>query len=449
MSDPSPPADAGPPSAPLAPADAAPVAAPAAPPSLLGRILGSVGMDLGPLRRHRELRLLFFGQLVTFFGSMLTFVALPYQLYALTGSSLAVGMLGLVQLVPLLATAFLGGALADAVDRRRMVLVTELGLAFVSLGLAVNSGLDHPRAWPLFVAAGLSSALSGLQRPSLEALVPRLVSREEMPATAALSAFRGNLGMIAGPAVGGVLVATAGLTVTYAVDVLTFLVSLVALRLMRAVPPPPGADSPSLRGVLEGLRYAGSRPELIGTYVVDIVAMVFGMPMALFPALAERLGGPSVLGLLYAAPPVGSLVATMTSRWAARVHRHGLAVLLAAGAWGAAIVAFGLTANLGAALAWLALAGAADMLSGVFRTTIWNQTIPDTLRGRLASIELVSYSSGPLLGNVESGVVAALWGVRASVLSGGALCVVGVALCAVLLPAFRRYDARVFQLRGS
>jgi MFS family permease len=211
---------------------------------------------------------------------------------------------------------------------------------------------------------------------------------------------------------------------------------------MRATPPPPDAERPSLKSVLEGLRYARSRPELLGTYLIDIVAMVFGMPLALFPALAEPLGGPAVLGLLYAATPVGALIASSTSGWTGRVHRHGAAILVAAGVWGLAIAAFGFATSLPVALACLALAGAADMVSGLFRMAIWNQTIPDKLRGRLAGIEMVSYSSGPLLGHVEAGAVAAAFGARASVISGGALCVVGVALCALLLPGFLRYDDR-------
>jgi MFS family permease len=209
------------------------------------------------------------------------------------------------------------------------------------------------------------------------------------------------------------------------------------------VPPPPEAEPPSLARILEGVRYAGSRPELMGTYIVDIVAMFFGMPMALFPAAATHLGGAGVLGLLYAAPAVGSLIATATSGWTAHVHRHGAAVCIAAAGWGIGIVAFGLTSSLAAALAGLVVAGGADMVSGIFRSTIWNQTIPDHLRGRLAGIEQVSYSTGPLLGNVESGAVASLAGLRASIVSGGLLCVAGVVVAAVALPAFWRYDDRV------
>jgi len=234
----------------------------------------------------------------------------------------------------------------------------------------------------------------------------------------------------------------------YAVDVVSFGASLLALGLMRAVPPAVDAERPSLRRVAEGLRYARSRPELMGTYLVDINAMLFGMPTALFPALANRYGGAGALGLLYAAPSVGSLLATLTSGWTGSVHRQGRAVLLAATAWGLAIVGFGLAGSLVPALVMLVLAGGADMISGLFRMTIWNSTIPDSLRGRLAGIEQVSYSTGPLLRNVEAGAVAALTSVRTSVISGGILCVLGCGALAVLLPAFTRYDARQQPVEG-
>lgn len=199
--------------------------------------------------------------------------------------------------------------------------------------------------------------------------------------------------------------------------------------------------------MVEGLRYARSRPELIGTYAVDMIAMFFGMPMALFPAIAEGLGGPGVLGLLYAAPAVGSFIFSATSGWTKHVHRHGMGVIVAAVIWGVAIIAFGLAPGLIASLAFLALAGAADMMSGLFRSVIWNQTIPDSLRGRLASIEMLSYTSGPALGNFEAGVVASVFhSVRVSVVSGGVLCVIGCLICALALPAFRNYDARTYHV---
>lgn len=399
-------------------------------------------IDIGPLRRHRDFRLLFTGQAVSFFGSMVTYVAIPYQVYQLTGSSLLVGLLGLAELAPLLVTALVGGALADAVDRRRLVRLAELGLSIAAGGLLLNALLPSPQVWVLFVIASIMAGLDGLQRPPLDALTPRLVDRHELLAASALDSFRGNIGMIAGPAVAGVLIATGGLEVTYAIDLATFVFSLLMLTLMRAVPPPPEAEPPSLRRIVEGLRYATSRDELVGTYAVDLVAMFFGMPLALFPAFADELGGAGALGLLYAAPSLGSLIATLTSGWVSRVHRHGLAVIVAAAGWGVGITVLGFASSLPLALAALVFAGAADMISGIFRGTIWNQTIPDHLRGRLAGIEQLSYSAGPLLGHVEAGVVAAFAGVRASIVSGGVLCIVGVAVAAVALPGLRAYDAR-------
>jgi MFS family permease len=239
-----------------------------------------------------------------------------------------------------------------------------------------------------------------------------------------------------------VLIAVAGIELTYAIDALTFVVSLLALRAMRTPPPPPDAPAPSWRSIVEGVRFAGSRHELLGTYLVDVNAMFFGMPLALFPALSEDYGGASVLGLMYAAPAVGAVVAALTSGWTRRVHRHGRAVAFAAAGWGAAMVAFGLVHALGLALACLAIAGAMDSISGLFRHTMWNEIVPTHLRGRLAGIEMLSWSSGPTLGGAEAGAVAALAGVRASVISGGALCVVGTVALAFALPRFMAYDAR-------
>jgi hypothetical protein len=290
--------------------------------------------------------------------------------------------------------------------------------------------------------AALTAAIDGVQRPALEGLMPRIVAPDEIPAAGALGSLRMHIASLGGPALAGVLIASVGLSWVYAIDLATFAFSLLCLAFVRAVPAPPAADRPSLRSVVTGLRYAGSRQELLGTYLVDINAMFFGMPQALYPFMAERLGGPAVLGLLFAAPSAGSLVATLTSGWVARVHRHGLMVVLAAGAWGMAIVGFGLAGSLWLALVCLLAAGAADMVSGLFRMTIWNQTIPDHLRGRLAGIEMLSYSTGPLLGNVRAGLAARWLGVGGSVISGGVLCVLGTVALAAALPRFVRYDGR-------
>ena len=404
-------------------------------------------MDLTPFR-NRDYRFLYAAQAVSLIGTMVTYVALPYQMYRLTGSSFSVGLLGLVELVPLLATAFIGGAMADAVDRRRIVIVTDVALAAGSATLAVIA-TRAASASLLYLVAAWMSAVGGLQRPAIESLVPRLIEKRELPAAASLAVVRGSVAMIAGPAVGGLLIASTGLPVTYLVDVASYAASLACLGMIRAVPPAEDAERPSIAAMIEGFRYASSRQELIGTYVVDFVAMVFGMPLALFPAISDRLGGPSALGLLYAAPAIGALAASLTSRWTPHVQRHGLAVMLSATVWGLAIVGFGFCQTLWPALVYLAIAGGADGISGIFRMTMWNETIPDTLRGRLASIEMVSYMSGPLLGHLEAGAVAAAFGVTASVVSGGVLCVVGVLACGVWLPRFVRYDARLFKRLAS
>jgi MFS family permease len=305
-----------------------------------------------------------------------------------------------------------------------------------------NALLDDPQAWVLFVCAAVLAGFYALLRPPLDSLVPRVVPREQLKAAMALEWVRGNVGMIAGPAIGGVLIAAFDVPVTYGIDVATFLVSLGFLSLMRASPPPPDADAPSLRSIAEGLRFARSRPELMGTYLIDINAMFFGMPQALFPAIAASYGGAEVLGLMLAAPAVGSLLVAVLSGWTKRVHRHGRAVALAACGWGLAIIGFGFADALWLALACLAVAGGMDAVSGLFRSVIWNETIPDRLRGRLAGVEMISYTSGPTLGNFEAGALASLTSVRTSVVSGGVLCVAGTAVLVALLPAFWRYDAR-------
>jgi MFS family permease len=398
-------------------------------------------LDFTPLRDSRELRLLYFSQSITFFGSMMTFVALPWQVFQLTNSSFAVGMLGVVEFVAVLFMGFVGGALADFLDRRLMVRLTEASLAAGSVMLIINALLPRPQVWLLFACAAFFAALTALQRPSLEALIPRIVKAEQMPAVAALQAFRGSLAMVGGPALGGVLVVTFGPALAYSVDLVSFIISLIALTLMQVVPPPPEADRPGIRSIIEGLRYARSRQELLGTYLVDMTAMFFGIPMALFPAIAQRYGGASV-GFLYAAPAAGALIMSLMLGWTKRVNRHGLAVGIAAMCWGFAIIAFGFAGRLWLALLCLAIAGASDMISGVFRMIIWNQTIPDHLRGRLAGIELISYHTGPMLGNAESGIVASFFGIRSAVVSGGILCVLGTGLLILALPSFRRYDGK-------
>ncbi|MGW0581656.1 MFS transporter [Streptomyces sp. NPDC002920] len=398
--------------------------------------------DLSPWRASVDFRRLWFSGLISNFGSFLTFVALPVQVKDLTESAAAVGAIGAVELVPLVVFGLYGGALADALDKRSLIVWTEVGQGLLSAALLVNALLPEPTVWPLYVVAALSSALVSVQRPALDSLWPRIVAHEHLPAATALNSLRWTVGGVAGPALAGVVVAYAGLGWAYAADVLTFVVSVVLVVRIASSPAAHEAAKPSLRAIAEGARYAWSRKELLGTYAVDLAAMFLAMPLAVLPFLADELDAEWSLGLMYASVPAGALVVSLTSGWTSRVHRHGRMVVLAAALWGVAIAAAGLMSDVWLVLLCLTLAGGCDMVSGIFRGAMWNQTIPDELRGRLAGIELLSYSVGPTVGQVRSGGVAAWLGVRTSVWSGGVLCAGAVGLLALCLPGLMRYDVR-------
>ncbi|WP_416223326.1 MFS transporter [Streptomyces hygroscopicus] len=398
--------------------------------------------DPAPWRASADFRRLWLAGLISNFGTFLSFVAVPVQLKELTGSAAAVGAIGAVELVPLIVFGLYGGALADAYDKRKLILATEAGQGLLSAALLLNALLPGPAVWPLYVVAALSSALGSLQRPALDALVPRIVAHDHLPAAASLNSLRWTVGGVAGPALAGVVVAYAGLGAAYGADLVTFVVSVTLCLGLAASPPGHEAAKPSLRSIAEGARYAWGRKELLGTYVVDIAAMVFAMPLAVLPFLADELGAPWSLGLMYAAVPAGALLVSLTSGWTSRIHRHGRTVVLAAAGWGLAIAAAGVVRSVWLVLLFLTLGGCCDMVSGIFRAAMWNQTIPDELRGRLAGIELLSYSVGPQLGQVRSGSMAAWRGVRTSVWSGGLLCVAAVALLGLCLPSLMGYDAR-------
>ncbi len=398
--------------------------------------------DLSPWRSSRDFRLMWCSGVVTLFGSSLTAVALPVQLKGLTGSAFAVGALGAVELVPLVVFGLYGGALADALDRRKLILYCEAALGLLSAVLLADSALPHPLLWPLYAVAALSSALSGLQRPALEALVPRIVPHEQLAAAAALSGLRWQSAMIAGPCLAGLLIAYAGTGWAYGLDVVSFAVSAGLTACLRPSPAEPGAHRPSLRSLAEGARYAWSRRELLGTYVMDLAATLLAFPVAVFPFLADELHARWSLGPMYAAFPAGALVVSLTSGWTSRVHRHGRMMLCGAAGFGLAVAAAGLAGRVWATLLFLTAAGGFDMVSALARRTLWNRTIPDGLRGRLAGIELLSYQAGPQLGQVRAGGMAALTSARTSVWAGGAACAVGVVLLATALPKLTAYDAR-------
>jgi MFS family permease len=398
-------------------------------------------LDLAPWHASRDFRYLLCSGTITMIGTFATLVAVPVQVKQLTGSYVAVGLVAAAEFVPMVVFGLYGGALADAIDRRRMVVLTEVGLLCCSAVLLVNALLPQPKLWPLYVVAAVVAAVDSLQRPSLDGLIVRYVPHEMMAAAAGMSAVRWNIGAIVGPALGGLVVAAADVQAAYAVDCATFLLSVPLLLRMTPAPSRPDAERAGFASIAAGLRYAAGRRDLLGTYLVDVAAMVFAMPQALFPFLADQMDAPWALGLFFSAGAVGSAVAALTSGWTGHVHRHGLGVILAAAGWGAAIALAGVGGSVAVVLGCLALAGAADMISGVFRSTIWNQSIPDELRGRLSGIELLSYSSGPMLGNARAGLVAQLGGARFSIVSGGLACVGAVGALAAGLRAFRRYDA--------
>lgn len=402
-------------------------------------------INLAPLKKHRDFRLLFTGQVISFCGSMISYVAVPYQVYDITKSSFYVGLLGATQLTPLLITALFGGAFADSLDRRKLLIWSEFAMACCSLGLVLNCFLPHPQVWIVFLLSSLMAAINGFHRPSLDSLTPRLVDREDFPAVAALSSLRFSIGAILGPAIAGLLIAHFGIAITYALDVLSFAISLLALSLIRTYPEQNATKKKKIGigAISEGLRYALSRPELVGTYLVDIVAMIFAMPSALFPALAIGWGGAKATGWLYSAMPIGCLAITLTSSWTGNIQRHGAAVILSAAGWGIAIIALGFVHSLPLAVFCLALAGASDTISGIFRGCIWNETIPNDYRGRLAGIEMISYMTGPLLGNFRAGCIATWMSNEVSIISGGIICSIGVLAFIPLLPKFWAYRSLI------
>lgn len=373
---------------------------------------------------------------------MITYVAVPFQIKELTDSYVAVAISGLVEIVPLVIFGLYGGVLADALDRKKLIWVTEaLSLLFTGM-LLINSMMDSPNLLLIYIVSGLFAATSGLRQPAMQAALPRLVDHEDMTAAAALMSLRWQVGVIVGPAIGGILISTYSVAVGYAADIATFIISIALIAFMKKIPPSHEAEAPSLSALIDGVKYAFSRKDLLGTYLIDLAAMFFAMPTALIPFWADQLGAPWALGLLYAAGTIGSIAITLTSGWTKNVHFYGRAIMWAAIGWGVAIALSGATNYLWLVLLFLTLAGASDMISALFRSAMWNQTIPDNLRGRLAGIELLSYSLGPLAGQMRAASMAAVTTLSISVTSGGIICVIVVVLLASFLPDFRKFDIR-------
>jgi MFS family permease len=400
--------------------------------------------DLTPLRTSRDFRLLYASRTVIALGTQATEVALLVQARQLTGSTVAVGLLGAVELVPLVVFGLYGGVLADRFDRRRLILVCEAVLGCCAALLMLNALAAKPLVWPLYVVTGLMMAAAALQSPSLDATIPRVVPRDQLTAAAALLSMSQNVSFLAGTTLGGALAAGPGPEYVYGLDTACFVVSFGFLWLVRPLPAPDAGHQPEvgLRSILAGFAYARGRQDLLGSYLADLSAMTLAYPNALFPFVAADLHAPWAVGLMFAAPSAGALAITVVSGWMGRVRRHGLAIAVSAAVWGLLITAFGLAPDIAVALGCLVLAGAADMVSGIFRDTLWNQTIPDRLRGRMAGLELLSYGVGPSAGQIRGGAVASVTSARFSLASGGLLCAGAVGLVCLLLPGFTRYRAQ-------
>jgi MFS family permease len=413
-------------------------------------------MDVTPLR-HRDFRLLWTGELLSETGSNITLVAVYIQIYRLTGSALAVGAIGLVQLVPLMLGALFGGPLIDRHDRRTLLLIGQIVQAGGSAVLLAASLMDPSPVALVYVGAALIAGLSGFSLATRSAMTPSLVPTDRLPSALALNQAMWTTAQIVGPAIGGIIVGSLGLSWAYAIDVVSFSATITAVVLMAPHPPlqSPEGDDRELGGwerLRDGFRFLRGRRVLQSTFIVDLIAMIFGMPRALFPILAATQfhAGAATVGLLFSAASAGGLIGALTSGWVHRVRRQGLAIIVAIVIWGVSIAAFGLSGDLLVlALACLAVAGGADVVSAVFRSTILQDTVPDDLRGRLSGIHITVVAGGPRIGDAEAGLVAAVFTPTISVVSGGVLCVAGVGLLALLVPEFARYQRGDAALRTT
>jgi ENTS family enterobactin (siderophore) exporter len=402
--------------------------------------IGQIAIDVTPLRESRDFRLLFTGRLVSQAGNAIATTAANWQVYGLTHSSLAVGLLTLANSVGMFAGLLAGGMYADRHDRRTVMIISRGPLVVLGALLLVNSLISHPLLWAVYALVFGSGALSGLGSPASTAAVPAVVGEAQMPAAAALNAMSGQLGNLGGPALAGALIAGPGLAACYGIDTACLAIFGLTVFFIRPLPPASLGARPGFRSIAEGFKYVTHNNVVGGMLAVDTSAMIFGMPSALFPAMARMHfhGGSATFGLLAAAPGFGALIGAATSGWTGRLRRPGVVVIIAGLAWGAAIVGFGLSDNLAVGLTFLALAGMADIFSEVLRNALLQRYTPDQLRGRVSSLYLAQVNSAPALGNVEAGVVAQLFSTTISVVSGGLICVAGAVLLGAINPALRR-----------
>ncbi|MEO7804609.1 MAG: MFS transporter, partial [Actinomycetota bacterium] len=368
----------------------------------------SIALDLTPLRRSRDYRLLWSSTFISETGRNITLLAVFAQVYKLTGSAAAVGLVGLIQLVPLVVSTIFGGPMIDRADRRKILLVTQFGLLGSSSLLLVGAIMGDPPLVLIYVAVAISALFGGIAGPTRSAMLPNLVQRSELANAIALNQVMWNTTMLIGPAIGGIVIAKSGFSWAYGLDVASYAATIIAAVKMKPMPPKPDGDPPSLglRAVAESFRFLRKQKIILSTFGIDLVAMVFGMPRALFPILAvvQFNAGNEVAGLLLSAPAAGAILGAATSGWVKRVERQGLAVVVSVVVWGLGIAGFGLVGDrLWLALIMLAIAGWADVISAVFRSTIFQLLLPDSLRGRMSAVNILVVAGGPRLGDAEAG----------------------------------------------
>ncbi|QCX76397.1 Enterobactin exporter EntS [Streptomyces sp. YIM 121038] len=413
--------------------------------------------DLTPLRTSADYRRLWFGNTVSWIGQAMTALAVSLQVYDITGSSFSVGLVGLFSLVPLVVFGLYGGAIADTVDRRKLGLYSAMGLCALSVVLAAAAFADFHHVWFLYGVVALQATCGALNSPARTAMIPRLLPPEQLPAANALTSLTTTSGTTVGPMLGGLIVGLWGYQAAYAIDAVAFTAALYAMwRLPAMLPGDDGADGADGGGaaadggkrrrasVVDGLRFLATRPNLRMTFFTDMCAMVLAHPRALFPAIAIVWygGDAKTAGLLAAAPAVGALLGGVFSGWLGRIHHHGFAIALSVAGWGTAVAVFGLTRDLWLGVVFLALAGAADTISMVFRSTMLQAATPDAMRGRLQGVFIVVVAGGPRLGDFLAGTVGDLASPRVAIVGGGAACVLAVGLLVLRWRAFLRYDAR-------
>ncbi|MDI3408281.1 MFS transporter [Streptomyces cavernicola] len=400
--------------------------------------------DLTPLRTSPDYRRLWIGSTVSWLGQAMTALAISLQVYDITHSSFAVGLVGLFSLVPLVVFGLYGGAVADIVDRRKLGLASSTGLCLLSFVLAGAALAGFHEVWLLYSIVALQAVCGALSSPARTSMIPRLLPAEQLPAANALNSMTTTSGMMFGPMLGGLIVGVWGYQAAYLLDAASFSVALYAMWRLPSMKPDRAAGAAKRASVVDGLRFLATRPNVRMTFFTDLCAMVLAHPRALFPAVAVLwFGGDArTTGLLVAAPAVGALLGGVFSGWLGRIRRHGLAILLAVGAWGTAIAVFGLTRNLWLGMFFLALAGCADTVSMVFRSTMLQAATPDDMRGRLQGVFIVVVAGGPRLGDFLAGSAADLTSPQLAITGGGLACVVAVGLLALKWRGFARYDAR-------